>query len=61
MTDTINNLCFIDSNVWLYALATDQKDETKRIIAKQLIKTQNNFENNGHQKQPPSVINNVKK
>ena len=43
MTEINNRLCFIDSNVWLYAFSTDQKDETKRIIAKQLIKTQNNF------------------
>ncbi|NER23988.1 MAG: PIN domain-containing protein [Symploca sp. SIO1B1] len=33
-----NTLCFIDSNVWLYGFSTDQKEDRKRILAKQLIK-----------------------
>ena len=36
---TVNNhFCFVDSNVWLYGFSTDQKEDTKRIVAKQLIK-----------------------
>lgn len=37
MTEINKNLCFIDSNIWLYAFSTDKKEETKRILAKQLI------------------------
>ncbi|MDJ0844491.1 hypothetical protein [Crocosphaera sp.] len=38
MTETNNYLCFVDSNIWLYSFSTDQKEETKRLLAKQLIK-----------------------
>ena len=38
MTETNDHFCFVDSNIWLYAFSTDQKEETKRILAKQLIK-----------------------
>ncbi len=37
MIEYNNYLCFVDSNVWLYAFSTDSKEETKRIIAKRLI------------------------
>ncbi len=37
MTEINKNLCFIDSNIWLSAFSTDKKEETKRILAKQLI------------------------
>lgn len=30
-------ICFVDSNIWLYAFSMDEKDENKRILAKQLI------------------------
>ncbi|MGK7895540.1 MAG: PIN domain-containing protein [Xenococcus sp. (in: cyanobacteria)] len=38
MTEKNDHICFVDSNIWLYAFSTDQKEETKRILAKQLIK-----------------------
>ncbi len=38
MIDQNDHLCFVDSNVWLYGFSTDQKEDTKRILAKQLIK-----------------------
>ena len=38
MTEKNDHLCFVDSNIWLYGFSTDQKEETKRILAKQLIK-----------------------
>ena len=38
MTELKNHSCFVDSNIWLYAFSTDKKEETKRILAKQLIK-----------------------
>ena len=37
MIETNNHLCFVDSNIWLYGFSTDQKEERKRILAKQLI------------------------
>ena len=37
MAETNNHLCFVDSNIWLYGFSTDQKEERKRILAKQLI------------------------
>jgi len=36
MSDENQSLCFIDSNIWLYALLPKQ-DETKEAIAKSLI------------------------
>ena len=38
MTELKNHSCFVDSNIWLYAFSTDKKEESKRILAKQLIK-----------------------
>ncbi|MGK7941078.1 MAG: PIN domain-containing protein [Crocosphaera sp.] len=38
MKEINNNICFIDSNIWLYGFSTDKKEETKRVVAKQLIK-----------------------
>ncbi|MDJ0579766.1 PIN domain-containing protein [Crocosphaera sp.] len=38
MKETHNHLCFVDSNIWLYGFSTDKKEETKRLLAKQLIK-----------------------
>lgn len=37
MTENSNYLCFIDSNIWLYGFSTNNKEETKRILAKQII------------------------
>ncbi len=33
-----DHLCLVDSNICIYGFSTDQKEETKRILAKQLIK-----------------------
>jgi predicted nucleic acid-binding protein len=38
MTELKNHSCFVDSNIWLYAFSTDKREESKRILAKQLIK-----------------------
>lgn len=37
MIDKNYDRCFVDSNVWLYAFSTHQKEERKRLLAKQLI------------------------
>lgn len=37
MIENYNYLCFVDSNIWLYGFSTNNKEETKRIIAKQII------------------------
>jgi len=37
MTENHNYLCFVDSNIWLYGFSMNKKEETKRILAKQLI------------------------
>ncbi|MBF2055951.1 MAG: PIN domain-containing protein [Cyanobacterium sp. T60_A2020_053] len=37
MTENNTSLCFVDSNIWLYAFSTNDKEENKRILAKQLI------------------------
>jgi predicted nucleic acid-binding protein len=37
MTKSSNSNCFFDSNIWLYAFSTDRKEESKRLLAKQLI------------------------
>lgn len=38
MTEKNDHFCFVDSNVWLYGFSTDKKEDTKRMLAKQLIK-----------------------
>lgn len=37
MTDKNNLRYFVDYNVWLYAFSTKQKEDRKRLLAKQLI------------------------
>lgn len=37
MTENHNYLYFVDSNIWLYGFSTDKKEESKRILAKELI------------------------
>lgn len=37
MIENYNYLYFVDSNIWLYAFSTNKKEETKRILAKQII------------------------
>jgi len=39
MTAHFDGLCFVDTNVWLYAFIADQ-DASKHTIAKQIIETQ---------------------
>ncbi len=38
MTAHFDGLCFIDTNIWLYAFIADQ-DARKNVIAKQIIET----------------------
>jgi len=38
MTARFDGICFIDTNVWLYAFIL-QQDEEKRAVASQLIET----------------------
>ena len=38
MTELKSHICFVESNIQLYAFSTDKKEESKRILAKQLIK-----------------------
>ena len=39
MIDKNFDRCFVDSNVWLYAFSTNQKEERKRLLAKQLLQS----------------------